>query len=175
MIVYYDPEKFNIVGMSHIVVPARQDPYFETDDPRALNIFLGKDKVSRYEVFFDPNDIKKGGLRVKGSNAVIKPINDRIYRIPNSPTSIPDVVIRQNKTTKSIAITITPSVISQLTLENKTIQLSACKPNDPYHMYWVKYITPDMLSSTVEFDYQGTDDFCFFTEKIFDFYQHEYS
>ena len=50
MIVYYNPENGNILGMSAHLDANRLDPYIETTDPLAMDIFLGKEKLLKYKI-----------------------------------------------------------------------------------------------------------------------------
>ena len=174
MFVYYHPEKFNILGLGAVLDKNRTDPYFETEDPRATNIFLGKDKISRYEVFLDA-DTGKGFLKVRGSESTTKPVKERVYLIPTTNFEKPDVLIKQSTASKTIRVELSESAFAQTKATKKTFQLSACRYKDPYQMIWVHYTTSDNLSQSFEFSYTGTDDFCLFTEKVFEFYKHERS
>lgn len=174
MFIYYHPEKFNILGLSAVLDTNRKDPHFETEDPRATNIFLGKDKISRYEVFLDA-ETGKGFLKVRGSESSTKPIKDRVYLVPNTNFEKPDVLIKQTSATKTIKVEMSEPAFAQTRATKKTFQLSACRYKDPYQMIWVHYVTSDELTQSFEFTYDGDDDFCLFTEKVFEFYKHERS
>lgn len=172
MIVYYDPLKFSILGMSGTKDPNRPEPFFETNDERALDIFLGKDKISKYEVLLDPHNDKKGFLKLKHSNTSAKSIDDRIYLIPQTVETRPDVQIIQDKANKSITIRFSDSAKIQLDGINSVIGLSASWDVDPYQMMWVKYIPVSSVADDITFNYQGIDNFRLFTDRLHNFFYH---
>ncbi len=173
MIVYYDPLKFNILGISGQLDKTRTEPYIQTDDPRVLNIFLGKDKVSKYEVFIDPES-NKGYLKIKHSEVSGKPIKDRIYLVPDLPIEHPEIKFKQDSDNKTVTVFLSEAVLAQMKAEKKSLQFFTAKSTDPYQMLWVKYIPYDSLALAIKVPYQGSDSFRIFTEKVFESYQHEY-
>ena len=68
MIVYYNPENGNLLGMSYKIDPAKDQHYFETSDPIAEKIFLGQEKIIKYYAVVRSGPVREGFLKLKHSN-----------------------------------------------------------------------------------------------------------
>ena len=177
MIVYYNPTDGNIVGMSGILDSNRTDPYINTDDQLAMDIFLGKEKLLRYKVIVGaaPNT---GFIQLKTtSNVTTVSIKDRVHLI-NENKEDSDVVITQNILDKTVQVTIDERMFywwqQDSNFKHKKLYLAACLDKDPYLILWSKALThKDFNNQIAKFDYLGNNNFCFYTNKIFKSYNHE--
>jgi hypothetical protein len=177
MIVYYNPENGSIVGMSGILDVNRIDPYIETGDQLAMDIFLGKEKLLRYRVIVGaaPNT---GFIQLKTtSKPTAISIKDRVHLINESKENS-DIVVTQNTLDKTVQITIEESMFywwqQDGNIKHKKIYLAACLDQDPYSVLWSKALSPkDFNNQTTKFDYLGSNQYCFYTNKIFKNYHHE--
>lgn len=177
MIVYYNPENGNIVGMSGILDPNRTDPYIETDDQLAMDIFLGKEKLLRYRVIVGAT-ANAGFIQLKTTNnATTISIKDRVHLI-NANKEKSDIVVTQNLLDKTVEITIDEGMFywwqQDSNFKHKKLYLAACLEQDPYLILWSKSLTHEEFNNQkAKFNYQGNDNFCFYTNKIFKKYHHE--
>ena len=176
MIVYYNPTDGNIVGMSGILDPNRIDPYINTDDQLAMDIFLGKEKLLRYKVIVSaaPNT---GFIQLKTTSNPTVSIKDRVHLINGSKENS-DIVITQNILNKTVQITIDERMFywwqQDSNFKHKKLYLAACLDQDPYLVLWSKALAhEDFNNQTATFDYHGNNNFCFYTNKIFKKYHHE--
>jgi len=177
MIVYYNPENGNIVGMSGILDSSRTDPYINTDDQLAMDIFLGKEKLLRYKVIVGaaPNT---GFIQLKTTNnSTAVSIKDTVHLV-NENKENSDIVITQNILDKTIQVTVDERMFywwqQDSNFKHKKLYLAACLEQDPYLILWSKALTQeDFNSQTTKFDYSGDNNFCFYTNKIFKKYHHE--
>lgn len=178
MIVYYQPDNFSITGISFIEDPDRTDPFIVTTDLIAENIFLGKEKVLDYQVMLSPKNKSLGFLKRKVNINKSKNINERFYIIPNSNLTT-EFKIVQNIKEKTLKITLdTPAGIwwDNNPLYKESIDLAACVRYDLYQPFWTTVIlSQELLKGDLIIPYTGTDNFCLFTEKIFETYSHEIS
>jgi hypothetical protein len=177
MIVYYNPENGNILGMSGILDTNRTDPYIETDDPLAMDIFLGKEKLLKYKVIVSASP-NKGFIQSKASNnTAVVSIRDRVYLIDKNNEKA-DIRLAQHSLDKTVEITIEESVYywwqQDSNLKNKKLYIAACLDQDPYLVLWSKSLShEDFKDFKIKFDYLGNDQYCFYTNKIFKSYYHE--
>ncbi len=175
MIVYYDPNNGNILGLSHKLVSVRQDSYFETDSPIAEQIFLGKEKAIRYYAVVRPD-----GSYIKQrtqSSIVTQSIKSRVIKFDNNLEKA-EVTVIQDVTAKTVQVAIIKSSLewwkSDSQYSHKKLNIVACKKNNPYLPIWHHDLDPtDLASGSVDIDYTGTDDLTFYTTKLFDSYKHE--
>lgn len=176
MIVYYNPVSLFITGMSYKLNPMQTDPYIETDDPIAENIFLGKDKIINYSVLVRNPEQHIGFIKKKGQVNRGSSITEKFYLIPFENSS-QEVIIVQDASKKTVTVSLSESAREWwLTEKDKhdTITFYACELYDLYRPLWVVTLTPDQLLESPVFDYQGKDAFCLFTKKIFESYSHEH-
>jgi hypothetical protein len=175
MIVYYESEKYSIIGLSYKHDPLRSDLYIETDDPRAENIFLNTDKPFFYEVIVDSTSPLKGKLRRKGAAKVKSLVSESLHLITNHQREIPDVKLSQDNANKTITISITNFALN-FSKENNIqfFTLAACRKYDPYQLLWTRIIyIKDFVDNNLTFNYTGMDDICFYTKKVFHSYYYE--
>jgi hypothetical protein len=176
MIVYYNPENGNILGMSAQLDASRLDPYIETTDPLAMDIFLGKEKLLKYKIIIGIS-ANTGFIQLKTStNTNVISIKDKIYLIGREHN--PEINIVQDTTNKFVQI-----FISELSLcwweqdsnfKHRGLYLAACLGQDPYNILWTKAFSQnDFKDRTLTFSYTGRDQFCFYTNKIFKSYNYE--
>ncbi len=175
MIVYYDPETFEIRGLSRQKDLQIKFPCFETDDPIAEKIFLGQEKILKYAVVVRPGS-NRGVIKLRlNKNSTVIPISDRIYKVPkdNQPA---EIIIKQCKDNKTIEVrTVSDSMNwwkEDPLYSNKQLMLIACLGNNPYKPLWIKSFSNNELESSVSFSYQGRDDFTIYTPKLFYTYSH---
>ena len=135
MIVYYNPENGNIVGMSGILDSSRTDPYINTDDQLAMDIFLGKEKLLRYKVIVGaaPNT---GFIQLKTTNnSTVVSIKDTVHLI-NGNKENSDIVITQHILDKTVQITVDERMFywwqQDSNFKHKKLYLAACLEQDPY-------------------------------------------
>lgn len=177
MIVYYDPTSLAITGLSYKLNPAQTYPYIETEDPIAEDLFLGKDKILNYNVLVRNAEQRIGFIKKKGHISRGSSINERFYLVPFENRSA-EVKIVQDKSRKTIRVSLTESAREWWSTEkdkHDTIAFYACEPYDLYRPLWLTTLTPDQMLESTVFDYQGKDNFCLFTKKIFESYSHERS
>jgi len=176
MIIYYQPDNFSITGISFIKDPNRTDPFIETADSIAESIFLGKEKSLEYQVVLSPKDNGIGFLKRKVNINKSKSINERFYIIPNS-TLVTEFKIVQNTKEKTLKITLDNAAgiwWDNSPLYKESIDLAACIRYDLYQPFWTTVISSqDLIKGELVIPYTGTDNFCLFTEKIFESYSHE--
>ncbi len=174
MRVYYNPINFNITGLSYY--PANSnDPFFDTEDPIAEQIFLGKVKNTRYKIAISEN----GSPQIKARQSVLLtaiPPDQRICCI-DKETSPADLHITQQLNSKLITVSLTEWAFKLWETEelvNRKVYLIACRNKDPYSPLWAKMITRDEISSlSFSMSYEGSDNITFFTPKLFNSYSHE--
>lgn len=175
MIVYYNPENGNLLGMSYKIDPAKDQHYFETSDPIAEKIFLGKEKSIRFYVIINGSS---GYIKLKDGNvSANQTIKQQVIQIPKG-SEVARLSIFQNVNEKTITVNISAASYKWWSTDSdyslKKIQLVACKLNDPYTPSWVRVLElNDLESLTTEFNYTGTDNITFYTTKLFDSYNHE--
>lgn len=175
MIVYYNPESFLITGMSPGLNSLLTDPYFETDDPLALDIFLGKEKVLKYIVNVSPGS-KRGIIKLKPVKGVVaEPASNRAYKIPKT-TNATELKLLQNSLNKTIEIKLFEDSKNwwreDPVYKEKKIYIVATL-GDAYKPLWTKTFTPNDFDNEIKFNYQGTDNITFYTPKLFYSYSHE--
>lgn len=174
MIVYYDPNNGNILGMSYKVIPGRNN-YFETDSPIAEKIFLGQEKSIRYHVVVRPEG---SYIKLKQSTSLASSsIKTRI--IPFSlALEHAEVVLEQDIALKKVSVRMLESSFNwwktDVQYSLKKMHIVACKKNNPYLPMWHIDLAPDDIESLIyEIDYTGSDDITFYTTQLFDSYKHE--
>ncbi len=175
MIVYYDPNNGNILGLAYKLVPGREESYFESDSPIAEQIFLGKEKVVRYYAV-----VRSDGCYIKQrtqSAIVAQSIKSRVIKFDNNLEKA-EVTVIQDVATKTVKVTIIKSSLewwkSDSQYSHKKLNIVACKKNNPYLPIWHCDLDPtDLASGSIDIDYTGTDDLTFYTTKLFDSYKHE--
>lgn len=177
MIVYYDPISFAITGMSPSIDVNRQGPYFETDDPLALKIFLGQEKSLKYIAVVRPGMKNKGLIKLKPLvNSSSIPMTDIVFKIPKTDI-FSELNILQNISSKTISITLLNDSLewwkSDPTYSLHYIHLTACTNEDPYKPLWTRSIKASEFDLNSVFNYQGTDEFVLYTVRLFDSYNHE--
>lgn len=176
MIVYYNPENGSILGMSAQIDTNRIEPYIETDDPLAMDIFLGKEKSLKYKIITGTT-ANTGFIQPKSVTSTnVVSIKDRIYLIDKDTD--PEINIVQNVINKIVDIS-----ISELSLcwweqdsnfKHRGLYLAACIGQDPYAILWTKaFSQSDFKDRKLSFSYTGGNQFCFYTNKIFKSYNHE--
>ncbi len=175
MIVYYDPDTFEIRGLSRQKDLQIKFPCFETDDPIAEKIFLGQEKILKYIAVVRPGS-NRGVIKLRlNKSSTIIPISDRIYKVPkdNQPA---EIVVKQYKHNKTIEVSIVSDSKNwwkdDPLYSNKQLMLIACLGDDPYKPLWIKSFSNNDLESSVSFSYQGRDDFTIYTPKLFYTYSH---
>jgi hypothetical protein len=176
MIVYYNSENGNISGMSAQIDPNRVEPYIETNDPLAMDIFLGKEKLLKYKIITG-SAANTGFIQPKTStNTNTISIKDRIHLIDKDNNA--EINIIQNTANKNIVISITELSLcwweQDSNFKHKGLYLAACVGQDPYAVLWTKAFSQnDFKDRIVSFPYVGRDQLCFYTNKIFKSYNHE--
>lgn len=175
MIVYYNPETFAITGMSHVLNAQLTDPWFETDDPLALDIFLGKEKILKYVVVIRPGS-NRGVIKLKPSKgSVLVSASDRVYKIPKTDVAA-ELKIKQTTADKTIELQLLEDSknwwANDVTSKEKKLYLVATL-GDPYKPLWIKVFSHADFDTNIKFTYQGTDDVTFYTPKLFYSYSHE--
>jgi hypothetical protein len=176
MIVYYNPENGNILGMSAHLDANRLDPYIETTDPLAMDIFLGKEKLLKYKIITGTS-ANTGFIQPKTStNINTISIKDKIYLIGKENN--PEINIVQDIANKSIQISISELSlcwwVQDSNFKHRGIYLAACVGQDPYTILWTKAFSQnDFKDNVLTFQYTGRNQFCFYTNKIFKSYNHE--
>lgn len=175
MIVYYNSDTFAITGISGKLDSNRKESYFETEDPLAEQIFLGKEKVLKYIV--EPHlGTTKGVIKLKPSkDAALFRVSDKVYKIPKNQNSA-EIVLKQNKENKIVYILLQEN--SKNWWSNDPIYklrklYIVATLHDPYKPLWIKTFSVDDFNNDVKFNYQGTDNLTFYTPKIFSSYSHE--
>lgn len=166
MIVHYNPETFAITGISGR--PYQNNPWIDSDDDIVMKIFEGKEKVLNYIVIVKSKEKNQGFLKKKNTINKLKRIDEKLYLIPKKKIDNAEVTIIHSTLDKSILITLSESAIYDINIDN--IVIAACVPNDPFQCLWSVAVPKD---SSLKFNYQGTDNICFYTEKIFESYSYE--
>jgi hypothetical protein len=175
MIVYYDPASGSITGMSFNIDTSRTSPFIDTDDELAIKIFKGEEKGLHYQVVLKDRTANKGFLKKKVSNRKGKSITERFYLIPKK-TANAEFNIVQDVRNKKISITLNEAAFVWWESSpdyKEYINIAACVPNDLYQSLWTTSIKSSELNAPIEISYVGRDDLCFFTERIFESYNHE--
>jgi len=174
MIVHYNPETFTITGICAKLLESVADPYIETEDPIAEQIFLAKEKIYHYrvEVIDQVQHIGKLVKQVQTSSAGNNrlPINSYYYRIPVVSKDT-DFTVIQNTKNKTINFSLTDRAFAKW-IGNHSVPLLilACVPDDPYTMLWSLTLTP--LNVGDQITYTGQDNICFYTKKLFESYHY---
>ena len=173
MIIHYHPETFSITGMGSR--PSQNNPWIETDDEIALQIFQGKEKVLNYVVVVKSKENNQGFLKKKSTINKSKSISERLFLIPNKIVNNAEFSIRHNVLDKTISVSLseTASIWWHNDINFRNIVVAACVPNDPFQVLWSFSVTTDSIDKPIIVNYSGTDDICFFTEKIFESYSYE--
>jgi len=176
MIVYYDPENGNILGMSYKIDPAKDQYYFETNDPIAEKIFLGQEKISKYYTVVRSGPIREGFLKLKQyDNSDINNIKNRLIEIKQIDSA--ELTVQQNIANKTVTVSIQPAALAWWELDQfyskKECIIVACASNNPYIPYWSRSFTYVDLQHEVVIPYTCTDAITFYTTKLFDSYKHE--
>jgi hypothetical protein len=177
MIVYYDPENGNILGMSYKIDPAKTQHYFETHDPVAEKIFLGQEKLIRYYAVVKPGPARQGFLKLKHSNnSDINNIKNRIIKIEQHSDAA-ELTVTQDVVTKTVTLSIQPSTLAWWELDQfyskKECIIVACASNNPFVPYWSKSFNYAAFDTNIVIPYTGSDAITFYTTKLFDSYRHE--
>lgn len=176
MIVYYNPSNGTILGIGYFIDPARDQNYFETNDPLAEQMFLGQEKVIKYYAVIKHGPVKEGFLKLKSSNnSDINNIKNRIIEIKQINSA--ELTVSQDVTNKTVTISIQPAALAWWELDqfysNKECIIVACAANNPYVPYWSKSFRYTDLKNEVIIPYTCTDEITFYTTKLFDSYRHE--
>lgn len=166
MIVHYHPETFIITGIAGR--PTQSNPWIESNDDIVMQIFEGKEKVLNYVVVVKSKEKNQGFLKKKNAINKLKKADERLFLIPKKKTDNADMSLVQNTTEKSVVVTLSESVLYDDSINN--IVITACVPNDPFQCLWSMAVPKD---ASLKFNYQGTDNFCFYTEKLFEKYSYE--
>ena len=176
--VYYENGTGNITQISPVREEASIHPYIEVEDDEVEEMFNGNVSTLRYYV--KPlSTIKPIGKIVKKEKASLNwsSINDWLYLVPNDD-ELPDCLITQNITNKTIKIELTKITVKEWWKANSFFQrpefpLTVCFSKDPHDSLWTKWINSKDIVDGFEFSYIGPDDIYFFTHKFFDSYKHE--
>ena len=176
MIIYYDPETNNMLGMSYVVDQNRGQSYFETDDPIAEKIFLGQEKISKYCIKVSPGAVKNGQLVLRSSSVNAADAKGKITEIKQG-TGLSEAIIIQDISTKTVSIKIAEEALawwqSDPYYSKKSFSLVACKKGDPYIPYWYKTISHTDDVSNLIVNYTCSDDITFYAPAIFGSYHYE--
>lgn len=175
MIVYYDPASGNITGVSCSVDSSRMPLFIDTNDELAVKIFNREEKSIHYQVIVKDEASKKGFLKKKVSNRKGKSVTDRFYLIPKTITNA-EFTIVQDIHNKKISVILNEAAFVWWESSpdyKEYINIAACVPHDLYQPLWTVAIKSSDLGEPIDIDYIGRDDMCFFTERIFESYNHE--
>jgi hypothetical protein len=175
MIIYYNPENLTIIGMSHTLDQAKSDPYIVTDDPVADKIFLGQEKLMLYRLELINPEVHSGKLvKLTPTTSSVSQrylIKDYHYLIPSENTDL-SVVVTQDLVKKTVNFDFSGRALDEWkdTYRSGALIFLACRPYDIYSILWTLQLKPENINQPLE--YQGTDNFCFFTRKLFKGYCH---
>jgi hypothetical protein len=177
MIVYYDPENGNLLGMSYKIDPAKTQHHFETFDPIAEKIFLGQEKITRYYAVVKSGPSRQGFLKLKHSNnSNINNNKNRIVKIKQNLDSA-ELTVAQDTVTKTVTLSILPSTLAWWELDQfyskKKCIIVACALNNPFVPYWSKSFSYTDFETGIVIPYTGSDNITFYTTRLFDSYKHE--
>lgn len=176
MIVYYDPNTFAIAGMSPKFDINSKLPYIETEDPVALRIFLGQEKLLNYLVV--PRlGTNTGIIKLKTFvTANIISANEKIYKLAEKINGA-EITIKNNTASKKITFEILENVLNwwreDSFYSNRRLHLIACKNNDPFKPIWIKSFRSEEVKTFNEITYTSDIHFCLYTVKIFGSYSYE--
>jgi|AntAceMinimDraft_1070359.scaffolds.fasta_scaffold00700_15 hypothetical protein len=171
MIVYYNPLNYSITGLSHKLLDNTVDPWIDTVDPLALNIFLGREKSLNYIIVPLLSDNTKGIIKQKMLGNSVIPKDEKVYKIPFLNTES-NFTVTQDTANCIIKIDMQSDAITWWKESKKKIHLVACMPNDPYFPLWSQVLDPTQFNSGDRYHYTGTHDFNLYTMKIFGTYSH---
>jgi hypothetical protein len=175
MIVYYNSDTGDVVGMSMVMDTSRTDPYIETDDIVAENIFFKKDKLAKYRLVVTSRIDKTGFFQLKATvQAKSLTIDEKIYLIGQKNKDA-EVILTQDKLSKIITVSIKPESYSWWIHNNdKKIFIAACLGNDPFNVSWTVSISQlEFNDYSMTVNYIGPDNLSFYTTKIFNEYYYE--
>jgi len=103
-------------------------------------------------------------------------VENKIYSIPKNDNTT-NIKIYQDKTKKQCTIRIDDWTKQRINagINNNFMVITACVIGDPHLPYFVWNLNlSDLVDKDVNITYTGTDNFEFFTKKLFDTYSHEY-
>jgi hypothetical protein len=173
MIVYYDLAH-RITGLSNKLDPNKAEPYIETEQSLAQDIFLGKEKIFHYCVEVTDAAAHVGQLIKSVITPVVsktQSISQYHYAIPKESCEHCEFSISQSVDQKTVDIIVSNKGMNKWISQHQSagILLLACIPDDPYSVLWSVLLTPNSIN---KINYLGRDDVTFYTKKLFESYQH---
>jgi hypothetical protein len=177
MIVYYDISTGFITGMSPSVIDSRNEPYANVNDSVAEQIFLGKEKISKYKVVLKNKETKQGFLVLKESiSKQISSVKDRVYQIKYNDDA--EIKVINDSKNKVLQIYIKPNAKSwweDHPVNNlKSLYIVATKESDPSLPLWSIAIPSEkFINNFYNYQYSGTSSFSIYTDKFFNSYSYE--
>jgi hypothetical protein len=174
MIVYYDENSNSILGLSHRLDVSRTEKYFETDDPVAERIFLGKEKSLHYVAV--PGRYNRGILKLKSQTSRQGlSISDKIFKIPTN-ISNPELMLTFIADEHILELELLEDSAEwwRTSLPHRKLHLIISHKGDPYMPIWSQAIShTDLVDNRLLMPCTLDHEFDIFTVKLFDSYKHE--